>query len=187
MTTGGSRGRDRADLRDRHGELREDLEQERLELVVGPVELVDQQDGAGAGADRAQQRPLDEELRAVEVGDTISFLQPACVQELTRVVPLVERLRGVDALVALEPDQLGVEDAGERLRELGLADAGLALEQERTLHREREIDGAGKAVLGQVRVAPQSSLDLGHRAKPHGAIVRNRRCTSDAERHMIGA
>ena len=46
----------------------------------------------------------------------LARLQRARVEQLARVVPLVERLRRVDPLVALEPDQLGVEDAGERLR-----------------------------------------------------------------------
>ena len=35
-------------------------------------------------------------------------LQGAQVQQLAREVPVVERLRGVDAVVALQPDQLGV-------------------------------------------------------------------------------
>ena len=44
MTIGGCDARDRPDLGDRHGRLGEQLEQERLEVVVGAVELVDQQD-----------------------------------------------------------------------------------------------------------------------------------------------
>ena len=45
------------------------------------------------------------------------------VQQLAGVVPLVHRLVGVDALVALQPDQLAAEHRGERLGDLGLADA----------------------------------------------------------------
>ena len=44
----------------------EDLEQERLELVVRAIELVDEQHGAGARPDRPQRR-LDQELGAVQV------------------------------------------------------------------------------------------------------------------------
>jgi hypothetical protein len=48
----------------------------------------------------------------------------------------------VDALVALKPDQAGAGRAGERLRDLGLADPGLALEQQRLLQCGGEIDGS---------------------------------------------
>ena len=51
----------------RDAEVGEDLEQERLELVVRAIELVDEQHGAGARPDRPQQRPLDQELGAVQV------------------------------------------------------------------------------------------------------------------------
>ena len=37
------RGLDRAELRDRHLEVGEHLQQERLERLVGAIELVDQQ------------------------------------------------------------------------------------------------------------------------------------------------
>ncbi len=51
--------------------------------------------------------------------------------ELPRIVPLVQGLGRVDALVELEPEQRRVEHLGQRLARLGLADAGLALEQDR--------------------------------------------------------
>jgi hypothetical protein len=55
-----------ADLRNRHGELREHFQQERLELVVGAVDLVDEQH-TRVGLDRLQQRAGDEEAAAVEL------------------------------------------------------------------------------------------------------------------------
>jgi hypothetical protein len=61
-------GRHRPELGNGDGVGVEDLEQERLELVVGAVELVDQQHGARAGADRTQQRPLEQELGPVQLG-----------------------------------------------------------------------------------------------------------------------
>jgi hypothetical protein len=42
ITTTGGRSPHGADLGDRHLKVREELEQEGLELVVGTVELVDQ-------------------------------------------------------------------------------------------------------------------------------------------------
>ena len=52
-------------------------------------------------------------------------------EQLAGVVPLVERLGRVDPLVALQADQRRVEHGRERLGRLGLADARLALEQQR--------------------------------------------------------
>ncbi len=59
-----ARGADGADLGDRHLEVGEQLEQERLELVVGAVDLVDQQHRRhGVGVlDRLEQRPPLQEL-----------------------------------------------------------------------------------------------------------------------------
>ena len=52
-------------------------------------------------------------------------------QQLLLVVPLVQRLGLVEALVALEADQAGAEHLGHRLGQLGLAGAGRALDQDR--------------------------------------------------------
>ena len=52
-------------------------------------------------------------------------------QQLLAVVPLVQRLGLVEALVALQPHELAAEVGGERLGELGLADAGRALDEHR--------------------------------------------------------
>ena len=52
-------------------------------------------------------------------------------EQLARIVPLVQRLGRVDPVVALQADQRRVEHRGQRLAGLGLADPGLALEQQR--------------------------------------------------------
>jgi hypothetical protein len=54
---------------DRHLVVRQHLEQVRLELVVGAVDLVDQQDRRRrvVVVDRAQQRPLEEEPLLVQL------------------------------------------------------------------------------------------------------------------------
>ena len=59
----------RAELGDRDRRLGEQLEQERLELVVGAVDLVDEQDRRARSGmpQRAQQRPFDEELGREQV------------------------------------------------------------------------------------------------------------------------
>ena len=74
MTTiGGTIGAERPELGDGHGVVGEDLEQERLELVVGAVHLVDQQDrdrcgaAGGTSGDRRSSGPADEEPLGVEL------------------------------------------------------------------------------------------------------------------------
>ena len=142
---------DRAELGDRDLEVGEHLEQERLELLVGAVDLVDQQHHGLVGVDRLEQRPPDQELGAEELvlGDR-ALLRGADVEQLARVVPLVDGVGDVEALVALEPDQPRVRRRGERLGRLGLADAGLALEQQRLLEREREEERRREPAVGQV-------------------------------------
>jgi hypothetical protein len=86
-----------------------------------------------------QKRPAHEELAGVEVPlEALRVilgpqgLSRPDVEELAGVVPLVERLVDVYALVALEAYEGRIEDTGEDLGDLGLADPGLAFEEERT-------------------------------------------------------
>ena len=65
----------------------------------------------------------------------------------------------VDALVALEPDQARAGRAGQRLRHLGLADAGLALEQQRLLERPGQVDGGGEAPVREIALPGQGLLN----------------------------
>ena len=65
----GQLGLDRADLGDGDWEVRQDLEEVRLELLVGPVDLVDEQDRRPAvdRLERLEERALDQELRSEDV------------------------------------------------------------------------------------------------------------------------
>ncbi len=71
-------------------------------------------------------------------------------QQLLLVVPLVQRLGLVEALVALQPDQPGARQFGHRLGQLGLARAGRALDQDRLAQALGQVDHAGDALVGQV-------------------------------------
>ena len=154
-------GANRAELGDRDLEVGEHLEQERLELLVGPVDLVDQQHDRLVGVDRLEQRPADQELGPEElVLRHGALLRGADVQQLARVVPLVDGVRDVEALVALQPDQPGAGRDGERLGGLRLADARLALEQQRLLEREREEERRREAPVGQVVGRPKRRLEV---------------------------
>ena len=143
---------DRAELGHRDLEVREHLEQKRLELLVGAVDLVDQEHDRLARLDRLEQRPADQELGAEELRLVDrSLLGGADVQQLPRVVPLVDRVRDVQALVALEPDQPRAERLRDRLRSLRLADARLAFEQQRLLELQREVERGREPAVGEVR------------------------------------
>ena len=60
-------GLDRAELGNRDLEVGEELEQERLELLVGAVDLVDQEHWRRRPPDRRQQRPLEQILSGEDV------------------------------------------------------------------------------------------------------------------------
>ena len=96
------------------------------------------------------------------------------VQELAAVVPVVDGLGGVDALVALQPDELAAGPGGEDLGHLGLADAGLALQQQRAAQGHGQEDRRRQPVVGEVPVGRQRGGDLGNglrrgHGRRHGA------------------
>ena len=163
---------DHAELRDRDLEVGEDLEQHRLELLVGLVDLVDQQDDRVLGADRLEQRPGEEEVLAEDVAARPSPRALGCrlglagglgldPQQLLAVVPLVERLCLVEPLVALKANQPAVGRTRERLGELGLADACGALDQHRLAEPLREEGDERGRLVGQVSDLAESLANLG--------------------------
>ena len=140
--------------------LGKQLEQERLELVVAPVYLVDQQDRRPRArvVKCGEQRPLKQVVIAEQVslaGRLAPGLGQPDGQQLTRVIPLVQCLCRGQALIALQPDQRGVQDSGQRLGGLGLADARLALEQDRLTHPGSQKQRCAERLVGQVAHAIQ--------------------------------
>ena len=106
---------------------REDFQQQRFELGIRLVDLVDQQHAAGRLLQRLQQRPrLDEFLGEEHVAEIVQLLQRRMqrlgaaehfaelvlqdlrVEQLLGVFPLIQRLGLVEAFVALQADQLHV-------------------------------------------------------------------------------
>ena len=159
-TTSGRRdGGDRPQLGDRDLEVGQQLEQEGLELVVGAVDLVDQQHHRLAGLQRLEQRPAQQEALGVQVGRS-AVLGGADGEQLALVVPLVEGLVDVDALVALQADQARAGWRRQSARHLGLAHPGLALEQQRLLEGRGEVHGGGERPVGQVALAGERPLDV---------------------------
>ena len=118
------------------------LQQKRLERLIGPVHLVDQQHCAGRrGLQCLQQRPAYQVAVLIDlafnVGRLTVPLDGAHMQELGGVVPFVESLALLEPVVTLQSDQLPLQRHGQRLGQLGLAHTGLALQQQRALQLER--------------------------------------------------
>jgi len=136
--------------------------------------------------DRLQQRPLDQEAFAVQIPPRLVLIDRAAgfpypqLENLPRIVPLVDRVRDVEPFIALEPDQIGVERRGDGGRQRGLADAGFTFEEERAMQAQRQEDGNGEAVVGDVVLRGQTLLQVLDGAAedadlPRGSIARGRR------------
>ena len=175
-TTRGIDGRlDGAELRDADLEVGQELEQEGLELLVGAVDLVDQQHRRLLAPDRGEQRPLQQiALREDVLLDRVGILADALArldgEQLALIVPLVERGVLVEALVALQADQLGAVHGGERLGDLGLADAGLAFEQQRPLEEFHQPQRGREVAVGDVAGGGEAVGDV-FAVEGHGAIA----------------
>jgi len=151
-----------ADLRDGDLEVREDLQEEGLELLVRPIHLVDEQHGGlpVLGQDGLQQGAADEELVAEDVlldglaGAAPVFLQ-FDAQHLLRVVPLVEGRIGIQPLVTLQADQPRPQGLGRHLGHLRLPHAGLAFQKEGLAHDPGQIQRRGQRPVPHVPAALQ--------------------------------
>ena len=167
---------ERAELGHRDLEVGEHLEQERLELGVGAVDLVDEQHrcasasgwrGGAAAASRKRSEKNASSCAAslstasasvVGAGDDLADLvaQDLRVEELLGILPLVERLGLVEPFVALQADELGRQRRRQHLGQLGLADAGRTLDEDRLLHAIGEEHGGGDAAIAHVGVRAQA-------------------------------
>src|SRR5262245_40282210 len=105
-------GADGAELRDGDLEIRQHLQQERFESLVRAIDLVDEQHGRPlAAGNRPQQRALEQVLAPEDELLDLARAAPLLLrdpepQQLALIVPLVECRIGVEAFVALQPDQL---------------------------------------------------------------------------------
>ena len=167
-------GANGAQLGNRDLPLGQDLEQERLERLVGAIHFVDEQHRRSVLRDRLEQRPLEQELLAEDLRFTLferralALAQPR-PQHLARVVPLVERRHGIEAFVALQPDQPRAQHIGEDLRALGLADAGRAFDEQRLLERQHDLERRRERLVDDERAIAEAGADGGgvrHGARP---------------------
>ena len=178
---------DAAELGDRDLEVREQLEQHRLELLVGLVDLVDQQHDRLGRGDRGHQRPLEQELLAEDV---VLDRVPARAlglgldaQQLLAVVPLVQRLGLVEPLVALQAHEPAVEVLRQRLRQLGLADARRALDEHRLAEPGGQEGDQRGGLARQVADGAQAGGDILDRSRFDAHAAQESRRAS----HMLAA
>ena len=137
-------GGDGAELGDGHLEVRQHLQQQALDLDVGLVDLVDEQHGRLVAPDRGQQRPGQQEL----VGeDVVVGLAPTTRRRrwpgsaAAASCSSTRRARGPrrgPRSTAAGPARAPVA-AGHRLGQLGLADPGRPLDEQRLLQRAGEV------------------------------------------------
>jgi len=85
---------------------------------------------------RAQQRAFNQKLFGKQIGvapalTLAAHLGAAQGEHLARVVPLVNRVRCVQPLVALQANQLAPQPGGKHPGHFGFADAGLTLKKKR--------------------------------------------------------
>ena len=66
------------------------------------------------------------------------------------MVPLIGSRRQVHPIVALQPDQPAPQALRQHLGDLGLAGAGLTLQEQRAVHGERQMDSGRQFVIGDV-------------------------------------
>ena len=160
------RSLDRSHLGYRHLELGQQLQQECLELFVRAVHLVDQEDGCLVGLrQRRQEGALQQELLAeylslLLLGGAAALLVQLDPQELLGVVPLVKGGGNVQPLVALEADELGVQEPGHHGGDLSLADAGATFDQEGTFQGLCKVDRRGNGGVGDVALRRESIEDV---------------------------
>ena len=89
-------------------------------------------------------------------------VEDAQFEQLARVVPFVERVADVEPFVALQANQVGVERGGDSGGERGLADAGLALEEQRPLQAQRQEQRDGEAAVGDIVLVGEALLEFGN-------------------------
>ena len=104
--------------------------------------------------DGLEQRTLQEERLAEDLRFPLGKRRAlrfghANPQHLSRVVPLVEGRQGVEAFVALQPDEAGVEHLGQHLRAFGFADTGRALDEKRLVEGENQLQGSRERIVDE--------------------------------------
>jgi hypothetical protein len=94
--------------------------------------------------------------------DGFGCVENAQFEQLTRVVPLVQRVTDIQALVALQTNEIGAECGGSGGRKGGFANSGLPLEEERPFQAERKKQRHRKTPVRHVMLSGQALLKIGN-------------------------
>ena len=163
------------DLRLHHAQLRNaDLvfaqvfKQESFKRLIGPVHLVDQQHGAGLRRLQCLQQGAAHQiallidlalhlrcaLARVQVCRLHGFGRPH-VQQLRCVIPFVERLALLHAVIALQPNQWPRQHGGQSPGQRRFAHARLTFQQQGTLQAQRQKCCRGQAPVCKIALLLQ--------------------------------
>jgi len=93
-------------------------------------------------------------------------LEQPDLEHLTGIVPLVHGRVDVQPLITLQPDQLRLENSGERAADVGLPDTRFAFDEQRAIEREGEIHRCGEVAVGDVPLGREGGLDGIDRCEP---------------------
>ena len=160
---GDGAGPDHPGFRDGDLHFAEKLQQERLEFLIGFVDLIDEQDHRLFRTDSPQQGAFQQVL-AAEQGAGQLVRVPAVhlyldAQKLLLIVPFVEGFALVQPFIALEAYQLPVQSGGHDLGDLGFAYARRALDEQGPPQLQRHQQGGGYVlaadIAGLVQLRPQ--------------------------------
>jgi hypothetical protein len=109
--------------------------------------------------ERLQQRAAQQEAAREQLALVDPRLGGPQREQLARVVPVVEGVVDVDALVALQADEARPGRTRQRLGDLGLADAGLALEQQRLAEVGGQEQRDAQRAVGEVALCRKGLAD----------------------------
>src|SRR5262245_14090733 len=98
-------------------------------------------------------------------------LEKANFEKLPGVVPLVECLSYVDAVVTLQTNQLGFERGGQCFCDFRLPPARLALNEKRAAQAQGEIDRHRQASISDVQLTLEERLKVVDRRGKHGGCL----------------
>ena len=160
---------------------REHLQQERLELVVGPVDLVDEQHAGRRRSSACSSGRASEEAPVVEL--RLERRRRRCwragglggpqVQQLAGEVPVVERLarrrgpRSTAAGMSGRP-----VTSASACASAVLPDARLALQEERAVHDQRQVGRRREPLVGEVaRCFSRAAASSSGPGKPAGSAT----------------
>src|SRR2546426_5278886 len=118
-----------------------------------------------------QQKRLTEDLTLSGLKRHLAVLEHPDVQQLALIVPFIQRRRGIQSLVTLQADEVGVQSPGHYFGHLGLPDPGASFDQQWLAQLNGQIDRRGQRLVSDVALTVQHRLNACnfgmHRSSSH--------------------